>query len=246
MERLNIVKVRDYDEMSAKACEILVKKINELKNPVFGLATGSTPEGLYKKLIEEYERGNISFKDVTTFNLDEYIGLRADHPQSYHYFMGERLFNYIDIPREQTFLPNGVASDLEQECRAYEKSIKDAGGIDLQILGLGTNAHIGFNEPGTPFDSRTAINILADSTRESNARFFNSKDEVPTKAISMGIGTIMEAKEILLIVSGFQKADILAKVINVENVSEDFPASVLHNHDHVTIIADEAALSKVE
>lgn len=246
MISLRLIKVKDYDEMSAKACEIFVKKMNEIENPVFGLATGSTPEGLYQKLIEEYQKGNISFKHVTTFNLDEYIGLPPEHPQSYHYFMGERLFNHIDIPRENAYLPNGVAEDLEKECERYEQLIRDAGGIDLQLLGLGNNAHIGFNEPGTPFDSRTAVNVLADSTRENNARFFDSKDDVPTTAISMGIGTIMEAREILLIVSGEHKADILAKVLHIEEVSEDFPASVLHQHDHVTIIADEAALSKVD
>lgn len=246
MRRLKIIKVKDYDAMSEKACELLVQKMHELEKPVFGLATGSTPEGLYQKLIEEYKQGNISFKNVITFNLDEYIGLSPDHPQSYHYFMGERLFNHIDIPTKNTFLPNGVAMDLDKECERYEQLIRDVGGIDVQLLGLGTNAHIGFNEPGTPFNSRTAINLLADSTRESNARFFNTKEEVPKTAISMGIGTIMEAKEILLIVSGEQKADILAKVINTENISEDFPASVLHRHAHVTIIADEAALSKVE
>lgn len=243
---MKIIKVKDYDAMSEKACEILIQKINELKKPVFGLATGSTPEGLYQRLIEHYKQGNISFKNVITFNLDEYIGLPPEHPQSYHYFMQERLFNHIDIPPENAFLPNGVAPDLEKECERYEQLIRDVGGIDVQLLGLGTNAHIGFNEPGTPFDSRTAINILADSTRESNARFFTSKDEVPKTAISMGIGTIMEAKEILLIVSGDKKADILAKVINAEKASEDFPASVLHHHDQVTIIADEAALSKVK
>ena len=241
---MNIIKVKDYDEMSDKACELIVDRLNKLENPVFGLATGSTPEGLYKRLIEKYEQKEVSFKGVTSFNLDEYIGLAADNPNSYHYFMGEKLFNHVDISPSQTHLPNGIADDLNKECRDFEQLISEAKGIDLQLLGLGTNGHIGFNEPGTKFDSRTDIVDLAQETLEANARHFDSVDEIPTQAITMGIGSIMEGKEIILLVSGESKADALASVINGE-VTEDFPASILQKHNNVTIIADEAALAKV-
>lgn len=241
---MKIIKVKDYDEMSDKACEIFLKKLVEIEKPVFGLATGDTPNGLYQRLIEKYRRNEASFKHATTFNLDEYVGFSKEHPKSYHYYMSERLFNHIDIPIERAYVPNGAAEDLEAECQNYERLIKEAGQIDIQLLGLGANGHIGFNEPGTPFDSRTEVVLLADSTRQSNSRFFPSIDDVPKTAISMGIGTIMESKEILLIVSGVEKADILASVLN-SDVSEEFPATVLHRHDNVTIIADEGALSKV-
>lgn len=241
---VKIIKVKDYDEMSDKACEIFVNKLKELEKPVFGLATGDTPNGLYERLIEKYQAKEASFKRATTFNLDEYVGYDKNHPKSYHYYMSERLFNHIDIPLTKAYVPNGAAKDLEEECRRYEREIREAGQIDIQLLGLGNNGHIGFNEPGTPFDSRTEVVKLADSTRQSNSRFFSSIDKVPEYAISMGIGTIMEGKEILLIVSGSHKADILASVLNSE-VSEDFPATILHRHDNVTIIADEAALAKV-
>ena len=241
---MNIIKVKDYDEMSEKACELVVNRLASLENPVLGLATGSTPEGLYEGLIEKYEQKEVSYKQVTTFNLDEYIGLAADHPNSYRYFMNENLFKHIDISPSKTYLPNGVAEDLKEECSQFEQLIRDAGGIDLQILGIGTNGHIAFNEPGTSFDSRTDIVDLAQETLDANARFFDSLDEVPTQAVSMGIGSIMESKEIILLVSGLAKADALASVMNGE-VTEDFPASILQKHNKVTIIADEAALSKI-
>ena len=158
--------------------------------------------------------------------------------------MNEKLFNHIDLPKERAHVPSGIAEDLEKECRDYEELIQRTGQIDVQLLGIGTNGHIGFNEPGTPFDSRTAIFNLTESTRQSNARFFNSLDEVPSKAISMGLGTIMDAKEIVLIVSGKVKADIMAEVLNTKP-TVDVPASVLHLRDHVTVIADEEALSKM-
>ena len=243
--KMNIIKVKDYDEMSSKACALVLDSLSNLSDPTLGLATGSTPEGLYKQIIEKYNQGKVSFKNVTTFNLDEYIGLDGEHPNSYRYFMNEKLFNHLDIQINKTFVPNGVASDLKAECENFEQLIQDVGGIDLQILGLGTNGHIAFNEPGTKFDSRTRVVDLTQETLEANVRFFDSMDEVPTQAVSMGIGSIMEAEEIILLVSGEAKAEALASLI-AGDITEDFPASVLHKHNHVTIIADEAALSKVK
>lgn len=242
---MNIIKVKDYQELSAKACEIFIEKLMENEKTVFGLATGSTPEGLYDCLIEKYKQNEISFKNAITFNLDEYIGLANEHSQSYHYYMQEKLFNHIDILLENTYLPNGVAKNLTEECTEYEALIKQHGPIDLQLLGMGPNGHIGFNEPGTPFQMRTEVFDLTESTRLANARFFDDLSDVPTKAISMGIGTIMEAKEILFLVSGEAKANILSEVLNVA-ADTSIPASVLHLHENVTIIADEAALSVYE
>src|SRR5690625_3324167 len=242
---MKIIKVKDYDEMSTTACELMVDRIKTIKNPVLGLATGSTPIGLYEQLIETYKQDHVSFKNVTTFNLDEYIGLAKDNPNSYHFFMSEKLFNHIDISPEKTYVPNGVASDLKQEAVDYERLIQKENGIDLQVLGLGTNGHIAFNEPGTSFDSRTSVVDLTQETLEANRRFFNSIDDVPTQALSMGIGSIIEAKEIILLVSGEAKSEALAQVINGK-VTEDLPGSILQKHDHVTIIADAAALSQIK
>lgn len=239
-----MVKTKDKEEMSRKACEMVVEKMTTMKCPTLGLATGSTPEGLYQLLIEAYKQGDISFADTTTFNLDEYAGLTADDPNSYQFFMNEKLFNHIDIPDKQTHIPRGGADDLEKECSGYEKLIKAANHMDVQVLGLGLNGHIGFNEPGTNFDSRTHIVELDDSTRQANARFFGSKDEVPTKAITMGIETIMESKQIILLVAGENKADAVNKLVNGE-ISEEFPASILRKHENVVVIGDEKALSKL-
>ncbi|TQS74841.1 glucosamine-6-phosphate deaminase [Ornithinibacillus gellani] len=242
---MQVIKVKDYAEMSEKACEWFVGKLKEMETPVLGLATGSTPEGLYDHLIQKYKDGEISFQDVKTFNLDEYIGLAGDNPNSYRYFMNEKLFNNIDIKQENTFVPNGVATDLEKECTDYEQLIKDAGGIDIQLLGIGSNGHIGFNEPGAKFDGRTHIENLAQATIDANARFFDSMDDVPKQAVTMGIGSIIESKEILLLASGENKADAIAGVIDGE-LTEALPASILKQHPRVTIIADEAALAKVK
>ncbi|MFZ3576894.1 glucosamine-6-phosphate deaminase [Virgibacillus sp. DJP39] len=241
---MKLVKVKNYDQMSEQACDIVLDRINNLKKPVLGLATGSTPEGLYKQLINKYTNKETSFNNVTTFNLDEYIGLSHSHPNSYYTYMNEHLFNYIDIDSKNVNIPNGNVSDILKECSDYEKVISEHGSIDVQLLGLGSNGHIGFNEPGTPFSSRTHIVQLSESTRQANARFFESVDEVPTKAITMGIRTIMESNEIVVLVSGLKKSMALANLINGE-VSEEFPASILQKHKNVTIIADEPALSKL-
>lgn len=241
---MNIIRVKDYQEMSQKACEMIISIIRSKERPVLGLATGSTPEGLYECVIEQYKSNQVTFEYVTTFNLDEYVGLTGEDPNSYRFFMNNKLFNHIDIQKENTHVPNGVAVDLEQEVLKYEELIKENGAIDIQVLGIGLNGHIGFNEPGTPFTSRTHIVELDESTRNANARFFSSIEEVPTQAITTGIETIMESKKIVLLVSGEEKAETLAKLLEGE-ITEDFPASILHKHHDVTIIADEPALSRI-
>lgn len=237
---MKLIETTSYDELSQKAAEALISRI--MKNPRLnlGLATGSTPTGLYANLIEDHKKNKTSYKEINTFNLDEYIGIAKKDPQSYHYFMCENLFEHIDIPLEQTHIPDGTARDLDEECNRYEQFIKEHGGIDLQVLGIGQNGHIGFNEPGTPFGSRTHIITLAESTRKANSRFFDSLAEVPTRAITMGIASIMDSKEIFLLISGSSKAEALARLMNGE-ISEQFPASVLKKHPNVTIFADKQA-----
>jgi glucosamine-6-phosphate deaminase len=241
---LNIISTKDYQELSRKACELVAETINTIEKPILGLATGSTPEGLYQCIINKHKEEQLSFRQVTTFNLDEYVGLDSENPNSYRYFMNGKLFQHIDIRKENTYVPNGSAENLEKECISYEDLIREHGAIDLQILGIGLNGHIGFNEPGTPFTSRTHIVELDESTRQANARFFDSLEEVPTHAITTGIETIMESKKILLLISGENKADTVARLVNGD-ISEEFPASILKEHPNVTIIADEAALSKL-
>lgn len=241
---MNIIKVENYKEMSKHAATLLIKQINEKPNSVLGLATGSTPEGLYEELIHRYKEGEVSFKEVSTFNLDEYVGLSSDNEQSYNYYMHKLLFDHIDINDGQVHLPKGDAKDLQEECSQYEESIQQAGGVDIQILGIGVNGHIGFNEPGTSFSSKTHIVELDSSTREANARFFSSIDEVPTQAVTMGIDSIMQSKQIILMVSGTSKAEAVDKLIN-GTVTEDVPASILQKHSNVTVIADKEALSNL-
>lgn len=241
---MEIIKVKDYEEMSEKAANIVIEHMKSLKRPVIGFATGSTPIGLYNCLVKKYQQKEVSFKHVTTFNLDEYVGLPKENKNSYHYYMHENLFQHVDIQPENVHIPNGMAEDLEQECMTYDRLISK-NKIDIQILGLGLNGHIGFNEPGTSFKSRTHIVKLDQSTRKANARFFQSIDEVPTKAITMGIETIMESKKILLLVSGKKKADALARLLGNSDISEEFPASILRQHNDVTVIADEEALKKI-
>ncbi|MGY4110509.1 glucosamine-6-phosphate deaminase [Aeribacillus sp. SP014] len=241
---MEIIKVKDYEEMSEKAANIVIEHMKSLKRPVIGFATGSTPIGLYNCLVKKYQQKEVSFKHATTFNLDEYVGLPKENKNSYHYYMHENLFQHIDIQPENVHIPNGMAEDLEQECMTYDRLISK-NKIDIQILGLGLNGHIGFNEPGTSFKSRTHIVKLDQSTRKANARFFQSIDEVPTKAITMGIETIMESKKILLLVSGKKKADALARLLGNSDISEEFPASILRQHNDVTVIADKEALKKI-
>ncbi|MGG1675986.1 glucosamine-6-phosphate deaminase [Neobacillus sp. NRS-1170] len=239
---MKVIEVKDYAEMSQKAADYIIQKVCQNPWIKLGLATGGTPIGTYKNLIEDHKKNGTSYQNVTTFNLDEYIGLSVDNKNSYRYYMKEQLFNHIDINMNKTNIPKGDIKDIEAECLRYEDLISNHGGIDLQILGIGSNGHIGFNEPGTSFNSITHIVKLARSTINANARFFNRVEEVPTKAITMGISSILKSKEILLLVSGESKKEALFKLLNGE-INESFPASVLKNHPCVTIIADKAAVA---
>jgi glucosamine-6-phosphate deaminase len=241
---MKLIRTENYTEMSLEAGKIIVDKIRTNPSLTLGLATGSTPKGVYDYLIQDHEENGTTYKQVKSVNLDEYIGLSTEDPNSYHYFMNQTLFKHLDINEDQTHIPNGAASDLNHECLRYEQLIKELGGIDLQLLGIGQNGHIGFNEPGTPFTSTTHIVTLAQNTREANSRFFNSLEEVPTHAITMGIASILKSKEILLLVSGERKAEALYKFVNGE-ISEEFPASALKYHSNVTVIADRDALKYI-
>ncbi|QED49543.1 glucosamine-6-phosphate deaminase [Cytobacillus dafuensis] len=238
---MKIIRTANYEEMSTKAAQFMLDRIQTNPELKLGLATGGTPKGVYKKLIEDHKQNNTTYKNIITLNLDEYIGIDSSNLNSYHYFMKEQLFDHIDIPSTQTHLPNGTAKDLLEECSRYESLLKKVGGIDLQLLGIGENGHIGFNEPGTPFDSTTHLIELEENTRQANARFFDTIEEVPTHAITMGIASIMASKEILLLASGEAKAEAIHKLINGA-IDESFPASALKRHENVTIIADEEAL----
>lgn len=242
---MKLIEVKDYQEMSQVAANYLLSKVRNTQKLTLGLATGGTPQGLYEELNNDHQLNGTSYQHVSTFNLDEYIGLSGEHPNSYYHYMNDNLFKHIDIDTDNTHIPSGKASNLEQECEAYDEKIRSHGGIDLQVLGIGSNGHIGFNEPGTSFESNTHIVELTQSTIEANARYFNSIEEVPAHAITMGISSIMKSKEILLLVSGESKQEALKKLVEGE-ISEDFPASILNSHDHVTVIADEEALAMVK
>ncbi|MDP4553013.1 glucosamine-6-phosphate deaminase [Alkalihalobacillus macyae] len=238
---MRIIEAIDYEHMSSLAARYLIEKISTKPELILGLATGGTPEGTYKRLIEDHRMNGTSYKEITTYNLDEYVGFSPDNPNSYHAFMYKNLFSELDIQENNVHLPNGVAIDLVEECKAYEERIEENGGIDIQLLGMGSNGHIGFNEPGTSFEANTHLVELTQSTREANARFFTDIDDVPREAITMGIATIMRSKEILLLVSGETKRNALKELLNGD-VRESFPASVLNRHPNVTIIADQKAL----
>ena len=241
---MKILVCKNYDEMSKEAAKQLVSHIVINPNTVLGLATGSTPVGLYKELVRRYEENEVSFKDVTTFNLDEYIGISNDNEQSYHTFMNKNLFNHIDIKKENIHIPDGMVDDCEKHSREYDESIKKSGGIDVQILGIGNNAHIGFNEPSNVFSKGTGIVSLTESTINANSRFFESIDEVPKKAISMGIGSIFNAKKIILLASGKNKAEAIHKAVNGD-IDPMVPASILQLHQNVLLILDEDAASLI-
>lgn len=237
---MNLV-VLEKNQIDEVVASLFIKTINNKPNCVLGLATGSSPVGIYKKLVEAYKDNKVSFKDVTTFNLDEYIGLEPTHHQSYRYFMNDNLFNHIDINKNNTHVPNGI--NYKYDVENYDKNIEKCGGIDLQILGIGSNGHIAFNEPGTPFDSLTHVVDLKESTIKDNSRFFNSIDEVPKKSITMGLASIMKAKKIVIIITGAAKKEVLAKLL-AGTISEDLPASILNNHNDVTVYADKVAMGQ--
>ncbi|WP_377887242.1 glucosamine-6-phosphate deaminase [Alkalihalobacillus sp. R86527] len=241
---MRVIEAEDYQELSNIAADFFINKVKENPEITLGLATGGTPKGTYRKMVEDHDKHGTSYRSVTTFNLDEYVGLDSDHPNSYYQFMETHLFNEIDLPFRQKHLPNGVAKDIYKECIEYERTIEQCGGIDVQLLGLGSNGHIGFNEPGTAFETMTHVVELTQSTRQANARFFNQLDEVPQRAITMGISTIMQSKEIVLLVSGESKQHALQQLLTRQS-DEGFPASVLTKHPHVTIIADRKALSGI-
>ena len=237
-----IYRAKDYKDMSRKAANIISAQVIMKPNCTLGLATGSTPLGIYDQLTEWYKKGDLDFSAVHSVNLDEYRGLPKENDQSYYYFMHKNLFDRVNIRSENTNVPNGMEPDAEKECRRYEKLIADLGGIDLQLLGLGHNGHIGFNEPGEAFEKETHCVDLQERTIEANKRFFESADEVPRQAYTMGIKTIMQVKKILVAVSGEDKAEIVKKAF-FGPVTPTVPASILQMHNDVTVVADEAALS---
>lgn len=224
-----------YYQMSRKAANLISAQVITKPDSVLGLATGSTPVGIYKQLIEWYEKGDLDFSETTSVNLDEYLGLDQSHPQSYRYFMQHIFFDSINIDQSRTFVPNGVATDIEAECRAYDERIKSLGGIDLQLLGIGEDGHIGFNEPDDCFVKSTHVVTLDESTVKANSRFFGSVESVPKKAITMGMVSIMQAKKILLVANGVKKREIIEKAF-FGPITPKIPASILQLHADITVI----------
>ena len=238
---MKILVERDYDSISRVVGKIIVEAVKENPNIVLGLATGSTPIGLYKEMIKAHKEDGLDYSNVKSFNLDEYVGLSNEHPSSYGYYMKEELFNHINIKPENTYVPDGKAEDLEGYCKYYDELIVNSGGIDIQVLGVGENGHIAFNEPDESLSAYTNIAHLTDNTIEVNSRFFDSRDEVPKTAISMGIGGILKAKKIILLANGARKAPVIQKLLNSKEVTTKFPVSFLLIHPDVTIIVDEEA-----
>lgn len=241
---MKILSFKDYDELSNEACNIILNQVNLKPNSILGLATGSTPLGMYKHLIKAYKNNLVDFSKVKTFNLDEYLNLNKENNQSYYYFMMHNLFNHINIDINNINIPNGNAKDMLKECEEYENKINNSAGVDIQVLGIGVNGHIGFNEPSNFFEPKTHIVTLDEKTIESNSRFFSSKEEVPTKAITMGIKTIMKAKKIILLANGENKADAIFKTVNGK-IDPKVPASILQLHNDVTILLDKESASKL-
>ncbi len=235
---MKFIKVETYEQLSRKAANLIAAQVNVKPNCVLGLATGSTPVGTYKQLIEMNKNGDVDFSGVTSVNLDEYCGLTADNDQSYRYFMNANLFDHVNIDKDRTFVPSGLSDNFEAEGAAYDELIDSLGGIDLQLLGIGNNGHIGFNEPCECFHKGTHVVELDESTIEANARFFESKDMVPTKAITMGIGAIMQAKKVLLVANGKGKKDIVEKAV-FGPITPEVPASILQLHPDATVIYSE-------
>lgn len=239
---MRIIKAKDYEDMSKKGAAIVCAQVIMKPDCVLGLATGSSPEQMYAEIIQTFQQGGLDFSGVSSVNLDEYRGLEPDNAQSYRYFMNTKFFDHVNIDLANTYVPDGLEADTEKACRKHDAIIEQLGGIDLQVLGMGINGHIGFNEPGDHFENGTHCMDLTESTIEANSRFFASRDEVPRQAYTMGIGSIMRAGKILLLVSGAQKAEALAKALTGP-VTPQVPASVLQLHPDVTLVADEDALS---
>ena len=241
---MKIYQEKDYDALSRRAANLISAEVIRKPDCVLGLATGSTPVGTYRQLAAWNQKGDFSFKDVRTVNLDEYLGLPPTHDQSYRYFMQENLFDKIDIPFEHTHVPDGMAADPEQECRRYDELVRSLGYADMQLLGLGRNGHIGFNEPGDCFRKETHVVELTQNTIEANARFFENEAAVPKKAITMGIGCIMAARRVLLVASGANKAEAVYRTL-CGPITPQCPASILQLHNDVVLVGDEEALSMV-
>lgn len=242
---MNLRVVNSYEELSKVAASEFSKVIKEKPNAILGLATGGSPIGMYKELIKMYENKELDFSKITTVNLDEYIGLNPEHSQSYRHFMNDNLFNHINIDVANTFVPNGLAKDLEVECKEYDKRIIELGGIDIQLLGVGNNGHIAFNEPDEHLSAGTHVISLTENTIEANARFFDNIDDVPRTAITMGVGGIMKAKKIILIASGESKAEAIKGLFSGKITTEN-PASMLQMHRDVTVIVDKEAAKLIE
>jgi glucosamine-6-phosphate deaminase len=238
---VQVIILETYLEISERAAAIVADLVSRKPDAVLALPTGSTPEGCYRALI----RKDVALERVRTFNLDEYRGLGREHPQSYYQYMRRNLFNHVAIPEASIHIPDGMAPDPEVECRRYEEAIRAVGGLDLVLMGLGHNGHIGFNEPGTPWDARTRRVMLTDATRTANARFFGSKDLVPTEAITMGIGTMLEARQIVLLASGSDKAEIVRRTLEGAP-GIDVPGTALQSHSNVTVLLDRAAAAALQ
>jgi glucosamine-6-phosphate deaminase len=235
---------RTYEDLSQEAARLVADRLRRNPKLVLGLATGSTPLGVYAALIDKHKNEGLDFSKVTSFNLDEYIGIPPSHDQSYHTFMQESLFKHINLDPRYTHVPDGMVRDIEAQCQWYEQRIREVGGIDLQILGIGANGHLAFNEPGSSLGSRTRIKTLSERTVRDNARFFSSMDQVPRYAITMGIGTIMEARELLILASGAAKADAVKAAVEGP-ITATCPASICQMHQRAYFIIDEAARSKL-
>ncbi|MBU3185329.1 glucosamine-6-phosphate deaminase [Clostridium estertheticum] len=239
---MRIIVVDNYEEMSKRAALMITSQVTLKPDSVIGLATGDTPLGMYEELVKLYNKKEVDFKEVRTFNLDEYYGLDPENPQSYYSFMNKNLFDKVDISKNNINMPDGMVKDVNDFCLLYENKIKTLGGIDMQVLGIGGNGHIGFNEPNVNFEAQTHLVNLNEQTIEANSRFFKSIEDVPVKAISMGIKTIMNSKKIILLANGLNKAEAIAKAVNGK-INPSIPASILQLHNDVTIIIDKEAAS---
>ncbi|WP_296649039.1 glucosamine-6-phosphate deaminase [Romboutsia sp. 13368] len=237
---MRIIVCQNYEEVSKKAAQMILSQVTLKPNSVLGLATGSTPIGMYENLVELNKKGDIDFSEVRTFNLDEYYKLPKNNDQSYHYFMHKNLFNHINIKPSNIHIPNGMTDDVNAECERYDSLIKEAGGVDIQVLGIGNNAHIGFNEPTVNFEKGTHLVELEDSTIEANSRFFDNIEDVPKKAITMGVGSIFKSKKIMLIATGENKAEAIYNTVYGKVVPE-VPASILQFHNDIVLILDKDA-----
>ena len=237
---MEVIIQRSYEEMSRSAAQIVVEVLNTKPNAVLGMATGSTPLGLYQELVRLHKAEQIDFSRVTTFNLDEYVGLPMNHPQSYHYFMHEHFFQHVNIPRHNINIPSGTTSNYPAFCQWYEQRIAECGGIDLQILGIGSDGHIAFNEPGSSLSSRTRLKTLSKQTIDDNARFFDAREDVPVYAITMGVGTILDARKLVLVASGKHKAKAIAQAVEGP-VTSMVTASALQLHRDAIVITDQEA-----